>query len=494
MTRRNRKLDIAFLVLWTAILLAIPAFKASSSILGWPDFNKRAIVENRILAQFPNFKATPLRKWGRAFDDWYDDNFAWRADILRLHKAFRFQVAMCPIMGQVPGYGGMVFRRGGTWPEIDDYLGAITLDDAMRSDWRMLIEGRVAWAEAYGAHYLEVVAPVKAQVHPEFAPWTIRNKSGASSRRQLEEAMRGSYSETNVLFFTDRFREEAMRGREMFYKEDHHVSAYGCWMLYCGILGRLRDLWFPGITETPYFDNPPESVRMKKTPGCYTNPDTRLLEVSAPGYAPCDAPELGITMSAKIFPMCPIRVRREGDGLRMAMRHDSLLRFPLSSWRHNGAPDVAIPLGDSFSDVAMFIFKRFTTEELEKIVGINVPDVIIEEFPECKIAQGVFGLDETMRRAAEFGRAKPCDAAAGADAPRRALALAVFEKPQGADKDAVMRAAIIDSEGREVAAEPVAAGARRAVFFGPVEGTPPFTVALRGGKAENQGLELRLAP
>ena len=106
MATRTRKLDIAFLVLWAAILLASPAFKVSARLFGWPDFNKRAIVENRILAQFPNFKATPLRKWGRAFDDWYDDNFAWRADILRLHKAFRFQVAMCPIMGQVPLLGG----------------------------------------------------------------------------------------------------------------------------------------------------------------------------------------------------------------------------------------------------------------------------------------------------------------------------------------------------------------------------------------------------
>ena len=491
---RNRKLDIAFLALWATILLASPVFKALSGLIGWPDFQKRTIEENRALASFPRFKSTPPRTWGRATDDWYNDNFAWRADILHLYRDFRFNVAKCPIDEQVPGYGGMVFRRGGTWPEIDDYLGAITLDHETRDDWRTLIEGRVAWAEAHGAHYLEVIAPVKAQVHPEFAPWTIRHMPGASSRRQLAEAMRGSFAETNVLFFTDKFRTQAAQGREMFYQEDHHVSAYGCWMLYCGMLERMRELWYPSLTETPYYEDPPEAVRQKKAPGCYTNPETRRLEVSAPGYAPCDAPSLDISMENKQFPMVPIRVRRKSDGLRLAMRHDSLLRFPLSSWRHSGAPDVAVPFGDGFSDIAMFIFKRFTTKELERLVGVRVPDVIVEEFPECKIAQGACGLDGTMRRAAEFGRAAPCCVAAGADAPRRVLALAVFENPQTAGNGAEMRAQVVDAEGRAVASEPVAPGARRAIFFGAVEGTPPFTVALRGGTTESQRLELRTAP
>lgn len=479
---------MAFLAVWAIILMAGPAFKASARFLGWPDFQRRAVEENRLLTPRPDFKGMPARQWGHAVDAWYDDNFAWRSDIIRLYKAYLFSVATCPVGDQVPGRGGMVFRRNGTWPEIEDYLGAIRLDDKLRRDWVALVEGRVVWAEAHGAHYLEAIAPVKIQSHPDLAPWSIRMFPGASSRVQLEEALKGSFAETNVVFFTREFREAARRGREMFFKEDHHVSAYGCWALYNGIVGRLRDLWYPQLTMTPYYDEPPDDVRDGRAPGAYTNPETRRLEVSAPGYAPCDVPALGVSIFDHRYPMCPICVRREGEGLRLAMRHDSLLRFPLASWRRGDSSRVAVPFGDGFSEIAMFIFRRFSTEELERIVAERIPDVIIEQFPECKIALGAFGLDETISRAAEFGRAKPVGDAAMAHG---ALAMAVFENPTPDAAGMAMSAEIVDAGGRVVASEPVAPGVRRAVFFGAVEGTPPFAVGLRGGAADAARLELR---
>lgn len=489
MSHRAGKTDIAFALIWVAILIAGPCFKLSAKLTGWPDFQKRVVEENRILVGKPDFKATPTREWGRAIDAWYDDNFAWRSDTIRLYKSFRFNVAMCPIGQQVPGWHGMIFRREGTWPEIEDYLGAITLDEAMRRDWRTLMEGRVAWAEAHGAHYVEVIAPVKAQVHPELAPFTIRRMPGFSSRMQLAEEMKGSFAETNVIFFTDEFRAEARRGREMFYKEDHHASAYGCWMMYRAMVERLRDLWYPQLTITPYYDDPPEKVRKGLAFGAYTDPETRRLVVSSPGYTPGNSSELGISTHAPNYPQCPIFVSRPGKGLYLAMRHDSLLRFPLSSWRKNGRSDLAIPFGDGFSDIAMFIFKRFTTEELEKIVGPRVPDVIIEQIPECKISLGVFGLDETIRRAAEFARSNsPVDPDA-----RRALALAVLDDATPEAEGGEMDIEIVDANGDVIGSGKVKKGVRRAVFLGAVEGAQPFAARLRGGTAKSIELKLRAA-
>ena len=493
MAKRPPKTDLAFVALWMAILCAFPAFKISASLLGWPDDTRRPIEENRVLAEKPALRHTPARDWGRRLDDWYNDHFAFRPDIIRLYRAFLFKVAKTPIDQQVPGRGGMIFRRGGTWPEIEDYVGAISLDEKTRAEWRTLIEGRVTWAEAHGAHYLEVISPVKMQIHPSFAPWTIRHMPGMSSRRQLEEAMKGSFAETNVLFSSRRFQAEAARGKSLFFQEDHHVNAYGCWALYDGMAERMRELWYPGLGMTPYYEDPPEPVRERRAPGAWTNPDTRRLEVSAPGYAAGAAPKIGIPAKTRGYPQIPVLVRREGPGLYLAMRHDSFLRFPLSSWRRTGYSDLAIPLGDDFSDIAMFLFRRFTTGELERIVGPRVPDVIVEQLPECKIALGVFGLDETMRRAAAFGNAAPLPNAAGSGRVS-ALALAVFEKPRPTARGVAMRAELADADGHVVATEPVAAGARRAVFFGAAEGRPPFSATLRGGAAKAVRLDLRAAP
>lgn len=486
MPHRIGKVDIAFSVLWVVLLLAGPGFKLSAKVTGWPDFNRRAVEENRNLAGKPEYRKLPAREWGRATDAWYDDNFAWRADTIRLYKSFRFNVAKCPIDEQVPGWGGMIFRRGGTWPEMDDYIGAIQLDDAMLRDWRTLIEGRAAWAEAHGSHYVEAIAPVKAQVHPEYAPFTVRKMPGLSSRQQLAIEMEGSFAETNVIFFTDEFRAEARRGRKMFYKDDHHVSPYGCWMLYRIIVERLRDLWYPQLSPTPYYDDPPEDVKDGRAFGAYTNPETDRLEVSSPGYSVGDAPEIGISSQARGYPACPVFVSRPGEGLYLAMRHDSLLRFPLSSWRRRGRPQLALPLGNGFSRAAMFIFGRLSTAEMEHTFGPRIPDVLIEEIPECKIALGVFGLDETIRRAAEFGRspepARPEDG--------RALACAVLDDVQPDGDGAKMRVEIVGADGRVIASEPVPRGVRRAVFFGAVEGVPPFSARVDGGSAAS--VELRL--
>lgn len=503
MAKTARTIDLVFVALWMAFLCASPVFKTVSKITGWPDFGKNPVEENRILERKPELADAPVREWGRRIDAWYNDNFAWRSDVIRLYRDFRFKVAKYPIGDLVPGRGGIVYRRNETWPEIDDYLGAIVLDGELRDGWRMLVEGRATWAEAYGSHYLEAISPVKIQVNPEYAPWTVRNMPGASSRRQLERAMAGSFAESNIVFFTDWFRAESARGRELFYKEDHHVNAYGCWLLYRGIVEAMRDRWFPLLEPTPFYDDPPADVREGRRCGAYAEHgagESERLKVSAPGYERCGAPEIGIPEGASNFPMCPIRVRRQGDGLYLAMRHDSFMRFPLTSWKNDGYQELAIPLGEGFRDIAMFIFKRFATGELERLVGVRVPDVIIEQIPECKISLGVFGLDETMRRAAEFGRAAPLPEAAeggGADGPEaacRALALAVFENPRQDGGAAPMSAEIADADGRAVASERVAPGVRRAVFFGEIEGRPPFSAALRGGMADGVRLELRKAP
>lgn len=491
MAKWIRIIHFLFLALWLAVFIESPVFKASARFFGWPDFQARAVQENRILTAHPDLKHLPLREWGHAIDAWYDDNFAWRSDIIRLYRTYRFFVAMYPIGDQVPGYRGMIFRRNGTWPEIEDYLGAIRVDEQMRKDWRTLLEGRVAWADAHGAHYIEAVAPVKAQVHPERAPWTIRKFSGHSSRLQLIDAMKGSFAETNVLYFTDDFRREALEGRELFYPEDHHVNPYGCWKLYCGIIGRLRELWYPWLTITPYYDEPPPEVRSKTAMGAWTDWEKRRLEVSAPGYTPQAVPELGISLEQPNYPACPIYVKREGEGLYLAMRNDSLLRFPLSSWSRRGdVSSVALPFGDSFSDIAMFIFKRFNTKELEDLVAPRVPDIIIEEFPECKISLGVFDLDETMRRAAAWGNAIQLETAPEKDV--QMLALGTFENAMCSGEDKTLRAYIMDSNGKMVASETFSPGVRRAIFFGAIQGNPPFSLALAGGTAIAQRLDLRI--
>ena len=481
---RTSRLNLCFVALWMAILLANLGAKASHRFLGWPEVESRTkLRENRELADFPTFRALPFRRWGAAFDAWYNDHFARRPDVVRLHNALRFRVLQAPIGEQVPGVGDWVFRRGGTWPECEDYLGAKTLSAQDLADWRTLLEGRAAWAEAHGTRYLMVLTPVKAQMHPEMMPPHLRRLRGTPVRGQVAAALAGSFAETNLLCLSDTLAAALAAGREVFYHEDHHVNAYGCHLLYAGIVGRLGELWFPGIPPPPpFYDHPPADVVERRAPGCYVA--NNRLEVSVPGSRMLANPSLDIRVGGRHYPMVPVYVEQPGEHRYAVFGHDSFLSYPLYSW-HKKPPDhFALPMGPGFDRLAMLIFTRFDTKILSGIIRDEVPDVIVEQFPESKLLLGPVGLDETMRRASAFARAT--DAAAPESISY--LACAVFDNvsaPKGRAK-----ARLLAEDGSVLAEEPVFPGVRRAVFFAPVA-ERPARVALAGGTAGTARLDVR---
>ena len=491
---RTARLNLCFVMLWMAILLANLGIKASHRFLGWPEVASAVpLRENRELAPFPRFRALPLREWGARFGDWYDDHFARRPDVIRLHNDLRFHVLKAPIGEQVPGVGDWVFRRSGNWPECEDFLGAKTLSEQDLADWRTLLEGRAAWAEAHGTRFLMVLTPVKSQMHPEKMPPHLRRLRGTPVRGQVVAAIAGSPAETNLLCLSDSLAAALDSGREVFYHEDHHVNAYGCHLLYAGIVGRLGELWFPGIMPPPpFYDDPPADVVERRAPGCYVAHNR--LEVSVPGSRMLENPSLGIGVGSRRYPMVPVYVEQPGEHRYAVFGHDSFLSFPLYSWHRKPPKHFALPVGPGFDRLAMLIFTRFDTKILSGIVRDEVPDVIVEQFPESKLLLGPIGLDETMRRASAFARGtRVSDESPESEvrSPKSScdyLALAVFERVSAPKGRAKVR--LLAADGSVLAEEPVFPGVRRAVFFAPVA-ERPARVALAGGTADAARLDVR---
>lgn len=486
---RTARLNLCFAALWMVILFANLGAKVSHKLIGWPEVSSSTpLRENRVLATFPRFRSLPFRRWGSSFETWYNDNFARRPDVVRLHNDLRFRVLKAPIREQVPGVGDWVFRRSGNWPECEDFLGAKTISAQDLADWRTLLEGRAEWAEAHGTHYLLVLTPVKAQMHPEKMPAHLRRLRGVPVRGQVAAALHGSPAETNFFCLSDALSDALASGREVFYHDDHHVNAYGCHLLYAGIVGRLGALWFPGLPPPPpFFDEPPADVVGRRAPGCYEA--YNRLEVSVPGSRMLPFPSLGIGVGGRRYPMVPVYVEQPGEHRYAVFGHDSFLRYPLYSW-HKKPPDrFAVPLGPGFDRVAMLIFTRFNTKRLEDIVRDEVPDVIVEQFPESKLLLGPIGIDETMRRAAAFATAQD----AGATAEKGTwLARAVFENVVADGSGESLRARLLGDGGAVLAEKNVLPGVRRAVYFAPV-GAPPARAELVGGTADATSVTLRIA-
>lgn len=494
--------DIFFAVLWIAALLTGIALKSSMRLTGWPPKSNAELVENRNLTQKPSFRKIPVKTWGQATEAWYNDHFPFRRAVIDFYKELHFEVFKSPVKRFVPGRGDWLFGRmgydggrGDVWPEVEDYMGIVKLNEKTINDWKTLFEGRAAWAEAHGIHYLEVIPPMKASVHPEKMLPMITMHKKESCREDLRDALAGSPAESNVLFLVESLQAEVAGGKEVFYEEDHHENAYGAFCIYRDIVARLRDLWYPELGTFPFYeDDIPEDVRSGKAPGCWETEDRRLA-ISNPELKVVANHRIRIEAKNPRFPHGPVCVAREKEGIKILVGHDSFLRYPFETWHTKEMDKFTIPVGSGISQVSMLIFTRFTTEKLNGLISKELPDVIIEQFSEGRLQFGTNGknyafLDETMVKAAEWGRGTAVDAS-GTGSAEKLMALAVMDNVQSVPPKSPVTVELRDKDGSLVASADTTPGLRRAVFFGDIPPASGIKTEIKGGTADNLRLEFR---
>lgn len=501
---RISKVDFFFTLIWILILVSGVGFKISAKFIGWPDFSDSAFVENRALEPKPNFRALPTKDWGKATEKWYDDNFAWRYEIISFYKHLHFNWLKSPARNSVPGKDGWIFgridpeERGSPsgeedftglykWPEVEDYMGVIRMDDQMISDWVTLFEGRVAWAEAHGSRFLQVFTPMKIHVHSEKILPMIASHKRESFREDLRDALSKSQVNTNVFFMLETLQREVASGREVYYKEDKHENAYGCYCIYRDLLSRMRDLWFPDLPTFPFYDAPvPNDVLEGRAPGCWENKDRRLV-ISNPGTKVSSWRPLGISAKNVVYRRNPIFVRQPGESRYAIICHDSFLRYPFASW-HDQNEQFALPLGQGFDRVASMIFTRLNTDKMERYFTEVIPDVLIEQFSEGRLQLGVYGLDDTMRRAAAWGRGRTVEAS---QAQTNLMAMALLDGLVSKEPESKVIVKLLKEDGATLTTARTMPGVRRAIFFGDVPTGQGLKVELIGGSAKSIKLKLR---
>ena len=497
----NKTADAILLAFWIILLAAFPVLKLASSLFGRPDFGNPTAAENREPAPFPDFRALSPARWCPATEDWYNDNFAYRAAIVGFYNDVNLRVFQSPVAQMVPGRSGWIFRRAlldaadpaqrGTWPELEDCLGAFNASREFLDSWRTLFEGRVEWARAHGATYIEALTPVKAKVHPEYLPFQASGNH-VSIGSVIEAAIADSPASANVVFLRHPMRAAAKNGAILFYRDDHHVNPRGVHMVFEGIDAAIASILGIECEPIPLLDAPPDDADDPNgAPACWRSTLEDRLHVRNPSSKAVRNKSLGIAEpGGKSYPGMPVFVTQPGEHRFLLIAHDSYLRYPLDSWHRKPPESFAVPFGPAFDRIAMMIFERFTTAILEKRIAAEIPDVIVEQFSESKLLFGPIegSLDDTMRRAAAFSRAAGVDDSA---AEGRYLVLAVFEDVAANGDAAVV---LEDAKnGAPLSTLPIATGKRRAVFFPAVSGSFPkgFSVRLDGAECSSSRIEVR---
>ncbi len=400
---RDNFSNLIFAVVGLGFICGMCGIKAFQMVTDRPRFKPFPGYENRERTAFPDFATLPLKQWGGAVDTWYNDNFAYRTDFVNIFRGVLFYNLKTPIGREVPGLNGWIYRKGDSWAELDDYVGAYELTTNELEKICRVFEGRTAYGWAVGTEIIHMPTPPKAQGRPEFIPYAIRAHRGINTAKQLQNYLKdsGSFAITNVIFLHSELDKAVADGRETFFDVDHHMNDYATYLMYDKINRFITTRWPESAGESPkyYGENPPKEVTDGTLSGCWK--DDIRLGVSRPGDIQDNEKLFSF---GKRFPYCNVHTYNgKHDGISVVMTHDSYMRFTLASWRQKQG-DVRFPFCEGVNEVYSYIFGHLSDDFVDSVTTNDIPEIILEQFADFRMKDRISSLTLRTENAALYQR------------------------------------------------------------------------------------------
>ncbi len=322
-------------------------------------------MEYRVPAPLPRLAWDPA--FPRAFEKYFDDNFALRTPLVRWHNRIKLMwLGASPSPTFVVGEHGWLYYTGER--VMENHTGALRLSDEELEQWRRVLEARTELCRELGCVYLLVVVPDKAAVYPEHLPAAYRHPERRTTTDQLRDHM-AARSSVQPLFLHETLRRA--RGLEelgLYYRLGTHWNDLGAWHGYEAILERLAPL-VPRLRalERPRFAIDPE--------GQDDNFGKRLLLRE-------EMPQEIVVMDPA-RPLCGRLVAEASEPVAVrVLACDERGRVPGLVFFHDSMGDWLEPyLADTFSRVVSVSKGAFDRDLIRR----EKPGVVIEEMGERRL-------------------------------------------------------------------------------------------------------------
>jgi len=214
-------------------------------------FNKSSLVEKRKLAVKPELRLDNLFNFSKAFNDYYNDHFKFRGEIIYLYNLIKvkwFNVSPTPRV-LVGKDGWLFFDQPDLRPGTVDYYRSLTpFSPEELHQWKEVLEHRYRWLSRRGVLYLFVIAPNKNTIYPEFMPDHIRKVRKDSRMDQLVEYLK-RHSRVPLLDLRQPLR-KAKKKYPVYSKTDTHWNDFGAYIAYREIIKYLSR-YFEGAKPLP---------------------------------------------------------------------------------------------------------------------------------------------------------------------------------------------------------------------------------------------------
>ena len=188
-----------------------------------------------------------LDAYPKAFEAYYNDHFGFRNSLISTYM--NIQAAL---LGVSPVSWAVIGKEGWTFVAHDQALASyrctIPLTEKHLRQHHYIIEKSRDIAAKYGAKYLNVWAPNKHSIYPEYLPDWLTKIGEESNLDQLLRYM-AEHSDVEVLDLRPALLEAKKTGR-LYFRANTHWNTVGGYVGYKAIAERIRP-WFDNFVEIP---------------------------------------------------------------------------------------------------------------------------------------------------------------------------------------------------------------------------------------------------
>ncbi len=338
-------------------------------------------TEKRTLATLPSIpdNLSQVKSFFSDIDRYLDDHFGFREWMVyryqrELKKRFPDAKRMTKVL---KGLNNWYFFTGNNM--LVDFTGGNLRSDDDLNKWIEAYRAKKRWLEKQGIAYLLIVPPNKMTVYKEFIgePWV--GQKGVTRLSQLKSILLDSDSST----FLDLSPALVGKGNDddiLFFKSDTHWTPYGAYLAYLALADKLETLFTDIHFKRDFtFSEPITRSCNKKENNC-GDLTTMLLDYDSFDESYRDVKQ--ISQCGKTSPvnleLSNLDHSNEEHSFRTSCPQKDLTAVVFrDSFFRPLIPYISV----NFKEV-IYLWKSFDQQNIEELLKIFKPDIVIEEIAE----------------------------------------------------------------------------------------------------------------
>lgn len=216
--------------------------------------------ENRYYAEFPGININRLDAFPRQFENFYNDNFHYRGELLELNNFVKLNIYKeSPHTAVIMGKDGWLY----TQKYINSYTSKRIFNKTELDSLRKIFIQRSEWLKQRNIKNYMVIIPTKYNVYPEYLPNSVYKLRLTNEKDQFIECI-SNIDNLKVNDLEPVLKDWKKKSKiRLFQKTDQHWNEYGAFVAYTNIIEELHK----DFPEIPLVNSSDFKIDSLSTPG-----------------------------------------------------------------------------------------------------------------------------------------------------------------------------------------------------------------------------------